>query len=68
MALVVGKAPQHYEIVATAANALAHHGSRVPFDVAADHLATVANGATPKSESTVWLREQIEGITKELGE
>jgi len=65
MALVTGTAPRHYELVATAANALAHHGSDVPFQEAATHLATVANGGAD-SESGRWLREQIDHISKTL--
>jgi hypothetical protein len=66
MAVVTGTAPQHYELVATAANALAHHGSEVPFQEAATHLAVVANGGTD-TESGRWLQEQIDRITKTLG-
>jgi hypothetical protein len=66
MALVTGTAPRHYELVATAANALAHHGSEVPFQEAATHLAVVANGGAD-SESGRWLQEQIDRITKTLG-
>jgi len=53
-------------VVATAANALAHHGSDVPFQEAAAHLATVANGGA-ESVSGRWLRLQIERITETLG-
>jgi hypothetical protein len=64
MALIAGTTVR-YELVATVANALAHHGLGVPFPEAVAHLATVASGDT-EGESGRWLREQIERITAML--
>jgi hypothetical protein len=65
MVLVTGTAPGHPELVATVANALAHHGEGVPFQVAAAHLATVANGGA-ENESGRWLQDQVDRITRTL--
>jgi hypothetical protein len=64
MALLAGES-RHYELVATVANALAHHGMQAPFPEAAAHLARVASGDT-EGESTRWLKEQIDRITATL--
>jgi hypothetical protein len=64
MALVAGTTG-HPELVATVANALAHHGLQVPFQEAAAHLATVVGGGT-EGESARWLQEQIDHITAKL--
>ena len=64
MALVAGQS-RYYELVATVANALAHHGTQVPFPEAAAHLARVATGDT-EGESVRWLQEQIDRITATL--
>jgi hypothetical protein len=64
MALVAG-ASGHYELIATAANALAHHGLQVPFQEAVAHLVRVASGDT-EGESARWLQAQIDRITAEL--
>jgi hypothetical protein len=56
MALIAGESP-HYELVATVANALAHHGMQVPFPEAAAHLARVASGDTV-GESARWLKSR----------
>jgi hypothetical protein len=64
MALLVHTTPK-YELVATVANALAHHGSDIPSDEAVRHLTAVANGSTA-GESAAWLRQQIDAITAKL--
>jgi hypothetical protein len=64
MALIAGNTG-YYELVATVANQLAHHGLQVPFQEAAAHLATVARGDT-ESESARWLQEKIDHITAKL--
>jgi hypothetical protein len=53
------------ELVATIANALAHHGLEVPFQEAADRLAFILHGDLG-GENERWLREQIDRITAEL--
>jgi hypothetical protein len=61
IALLANKS-KHPELVATAANALAHHDlghQRVPFDEAAAHLVSVVNGAGDHEASERWLRDQI---------
>jgi hypothetical protein len=55
----------YYELVATVANQLAHHGLQVPFQEAAAHLATVASGDT-EGESARWLQDKIDHITAKL--
>jgi hypothetical protein len=64
MVLVAGMTGQP-TVVATVANALAHHGLQVPFPEAAAHLATVASGDT-EGESARWLQEQIDQLTVKL--
>jgi hypothetical protein len=64
MALIAGNTG-YYELVATVANQLAHHGLQVPFPEAAAHLATVARGDT-EGESARWLQEKIDHITAKL--
>jgi hypothetical protein len=64
MALIAGNTG-YYELVATVANQLAHHGLQVPFQEAAAHLATVASGDT-EGESARWLQEKIDHITAKL--
>jgi len=64
MALLAGNT-RHYELVATVANALAHHGLQVPVQEAAAHLVTVAGGDT-EGGSARWLREQVDRITAML--
>ena len=64
MVLVAG-ATGRPELVATVANALAHHGLQVPFQEAAAHLATVLDGDT-EGESERWLQQQISHITTKL--
>jgi hypothetical protein len=64
MALIAGES-RHYELVATVANALAHHGMQVPFPEAAAHLARVASGDT-EGESARWLQQQIDRLTVTL--
>jgi hypothetical protein len=54
-----------YELIATLANALAHHGLQVPFEESVDHLAAVVEGEV-EGESGRWLREQIDRITAKL--
>jgi hypothetical protein len=54
-----------YELIATVANAFAHHGHQVPFEEAATHLAEVVNGET-EGDSGRWLREQIDQLTAKL--
>lgn len=50
-----------YEVVATAANALAHHSLQVPVEEAFDHLVNVVEGASG-DESERWLLGQIDAI------
>jgi hypothetical protein len=64
MALIAGNTG-YYELVATVANQLAHHGLQVPFQEATAHLATVASGDT-EGESARWLQEKIDHITAKL--
>jgi hypothetical protein len=64
MALIAGNTG-YYELVATVANQLAHHGLQVPFPEAAAHLAAVASGDT-EGESARWLQEKIDHITAKL--
>jgi hypothetical protein len=64
MALIAGDS-RHYELVATVANALAHHGMQVPFPEAAAHLARVVSGDT-EGESARWLQQQIDRLTATL--
>jgi hypothetical protein len=64
MVLVAGMT-RHPELVATVANALAHHGLQAPFQEAATHLAAVVSGDT-EGESRRWLQEQIDRITAKL--
>ena len=64
MALIAGNTG-YYELVATVANQLAHHGLQVPFQEAAAHLATVASGDT-EGESARWLQEKIDHSTAKL--
>jgi hypothetical protein len=54
-----------YELVATVANALAHHGLEVPYQEAAGHLVTVINGEA-EGESGQWLQAQIDRLTTTL--
>jgi hypothetical protein len=63
-ALIAGNTG-YYELVATVANQLAHHGLQVPFQEAAAHLATVASGDT-EGESARWLQDKIDHITAKL--
>ena len=53
------------ELVATVANALAHHGLEVPFDESAARLAAVVSGDA-EGESTRWLRGQVSRLTAEF--
>ena len=56
------------ELVATIANALAHHGLAVDPDVAAHHVSYLMSGQhITIDESRRWLQEQIDRITAELG-
>lgn len=64
MALIAGNTG-YYELVATVANQLAHHGLQVPFQEAAAHLAAVASGDT-EGESARWLQDKIDHITAKL--
>jgi hypothetical protein len=64
MVLVAGST-ERPELVATVANALAHHGRQVPLQEAAFHLVRVLGGETG-AESERWLREQVDRITMEL--
>jgi hypothetical protein len=64
MALVAGTTA-HPELVATVANALAHHGLHVPFQEAATHLTAVVKGEL-HGESGRWLQAQIARLTTEL--
>ena len=64
MALIAGNTG-YYELVATVANQLAHHGLQVPFPEAAAHLAAVASGDT-EGDSARWLQERIDHITAKL--
>jgi hypothetical protein len=64
MVLLAGPGPRP-ELVATVANALAHHGAEVPFQEAALHLSQILN-IDPGGESRRWLQEQIDRITAEL--
>jgi hypothetical protein len=64
MALIAGDTG-YYELVATVANQLAHHGLQVPFPEAAAHLVTVASGDT-EGESARWLQDKIDHITAKL--
>jgi hypothetical protein len=64
MALIAGNTG-YYELVATVANQLAHHGLQVPFQEAAAHLATVTSGDT-EGESARWLQDKIDHITAKL--
>jgi len=59
------KRTERYELAATIANALAHHGQGVPYQEAADHLAKIL-GRDPQGEGERWLQEQIDRITAEL--
>jgi hypothetical protein len=54
MALVAGTTSRP-ELVATLANALAHHGLQVPFQEAVTHLAVVVRGEL-QGESGRWLQ------------
>jgi hypothetical protein len=64
MALVAGTTSRP-ELVATLANALAHHGLQVPFQEAVTHLAVVVRGEL-QGESGRWLQAQIARLTTEL--
>jgi hypothetical protein len=64
MALVAGTTARP-ELVATVANALAHHGLEVPFQEAATHLAVVVRGEL-NGESGRWLQTHIARLTTEL--
>jgi hypothetical protein len=64
MTLVAGTTARP-ELVATVANALAHHGLQVPFQEAADHLAAVVRGEL-QGESGRWLQAQVARLTAEL--
>jgi hypothetical protein len=64
MALIAGTT-RRYELIATVANALAHHGLQTPFQEAVAHLSTVASGHV-EGESGRWLQEQIDQITAKL--
>jgi hypothetical protein len=61
----IARTTGYYELVATVANQLAHHGPQVPFQEAVAHLATIASGDT-EGESARWLQEQIDDITAKL--
>jgi hypothetical protein len=71
MALIAGetrdteRSVSAYELIATVANAFAHHGLQVPFEETAAHLAEVVSGDT-EGESGRWLREQIDQLTAKL--
>jgi hypothetical protein len=67
MALVASKT-SHPELVATIANALAHHGSGVDAQEAAERVASAIRrgGVAPSDQE--WLSAQIQRITAELGE
>lgn len=62
MAIAVKASGAHAELVATLVNALAHHGSGLDPQVAAEHIQNL-----DRSDSERWLREQIDRITAELG-
>jgi hypothetical protein len=64
MALIAQRTDR-YEVVATAANALAHHSLRVPLDDAITHLVNVVEGRGGE-ESEQWLRRQIDAIDRTL--
>ena len=64
MALVAGTTARP-ELVATVANALAHHGLQVAFQEAADHLAVVVRGEL-QGENGRWPQAQIARLTAEL--
>jgi hypothetical protein len=64
MALVAGTTARP-ELVATVANALAHHGLQVPFQEAVIHLAVVVRGEL-QGESGRWLQAQTARLTTEL--
>jgi hypothetical protein len=57
--------PSTPELVATIANALAHHGSRVDPDEVAVNVAAVIR-SKDNGESRRWLLAQVESITAEL--
>jgi hypothetical protein len=71
MALIAGEtgwtvqSVSGYQLIATVANAFAHHGLQVPFEEAAAHLAQVVSGETD-GDSGRWLREQIDQLTAKL--
>jgi hypothetical protein len=56
MALVAGQS-RYYELVATVANALAHHGTQVPFPEAAAHLAR-SPAETPRVRACAGFRSR----------
>jgi hypothetical protein len=64
--LALPGAPQHGLMVASAANALAHHGTGVPIDEAVTNLTAVANGGTASQASECWIRDRIVEITRQL--
>jgi hypothetical protein len=58
-----------YEVVATIANALAHHGSAIDQSKVMSNILTVVTGGPGDvGESISWLRREIARLTKELGE
>jgi hypothetical protein len=62
---LVGGTTEHPELVATIANALAHHGSGADPDEVAANVAAVIRGED-NGESRRWLLAQVELITAEL--
>jgi hypothetical protein len=65
MALIHPAPGPRPELLATVANALAHHGHQVPFQEAAFHIGQVLS-VDSEGESHRWLQEQIDRITAEL--